>query len=96
MSQGELLSLSVSVFLPRSALGESPFRFAVIDDPVQSRDAAKVEGLARVLHAAAATRQLVVFTHDDRLREAIRRLHLDATILRMSRGRRSNVAARAP
>ena len=67
MSQGELLALSVSVFLPRAALDESPFRFAVIDDPVQAMDPAKVDGLARVLHRAARTRQIVVFTHDDRL-----------------------------
>ena len=53
MSQGELLALSVSVFLPRAALDESPFRFAVIDDPVQAMDPAKVDGLARVLHRAA-------------------------------------------
>ena len=92
MSQGELLALSVSVFLPRAALAESPFRFAVIDDPVQAMDPAKVDGLASVLHRAARTRQLVVFTHDDRLPEAIRRLRLDATILRVDRRARSAVA----
>ena len=85
MSQGELLALSVSVFLPRAALDESPFRFAVIDDPVQAMDPAKVDGLARVLHRAARTRQIVVFTHDDRLPEAIRRLRLDATMLHVDR-----------
>lgn len=92
MSQGELLALSVSVFLPRAALDESPFRFAVIDDPVQTLDAAKVDGLARILHRAAATRQIVVFTHDDRLTHAFRRLRLDATVLRVERHPRSRVA----
>ncbi|HWK25854.1 MAG TPA: AAA family ATPase [Solirubrobacter sp.] len=99
MSQGELLALSVSVFLPRAALDESPFRFAVIDDPVQAMDPAKVDGLARVLHRAAKTRQIVVFTHDDRLPEAIRRLRLDATMLRVDRRARSTVdvqASRSP
>ena len=91
MSQGELLALSVSVFLPRAALDESPFRFAVIDDPVQAMDPAKVDGLARVLHRAARTRQIVVFTHDDRLPEAIRRLRLDATMLHVDRRARSDV-----
>ena len=91
MSQGELLALSVSVFLPRAALDESPFRFAVIDDPVQAMDPAKVDGLARVLHRAARTRQIVVFTHDDRLPEAIRRLRLDATMLHVDRRARSAV-----
>ena len=90
MSQGELLALSVSVFLPRAALDESPFRFAVIDDPVQAMDPAKVDGLARVLHRAARTRQIVVFTHDDRLPEAIRRLRLDATMLHVDRRARSD------
>jgi len=94
MSQGELLALSVSVFLPRAALDESPFRFAVIDDPVQAMDPAKVDGLARVLHAAAATRQLIVFTHDDRLPEAVRRLHLAASVLQVDRRARSSVAIR--
>jgi len=91
MSQGELLALSVSVFLPRAALDESPFRFAVIDDPVQAMDPAKVDGLARVLHRAARTRQIVVFTHDDRLPEAIRRLKLDATLLHVDRRAHSTV-----
>lgn len=91
MSQGELLALSVSVFLPRAALDESPFRFAVIDDPVQAMDPAKVDGLARVLHRAARTRQIIVFTHDDRLPEAIRRLRLDATLLHVDRRARSDV-----
>lgn len=91
MSQGELLALSVSVFLPRAALDESPFRFAVIDDPVQAMDPAKVDGLAKVLHRAARTRQIVVFTHDDRLPEAIRRLRLDATMLHVDRRAQSSV-----
>ena len=91
MSQGELLALSVSVFLPRAALDESPFRFAVIDDPVQAMDPAKVDGLARVLHRAARTRQIIVFTHDDRLPEAIRRLKLDATMLHVDRRAHSTV-----
>ncbi len=92
MSQGELLALSVSVFLPRAGLDESPFRFSVIDDPVQSMDPAKVDGLARVLAGAAATRQVVVFTHDDRLPEAVRRLKLPATVLQVNRRSRSQVA----
>ena len=92
MSQGELLALSLSVFLPRVALDESPFRFAVIDDPVQAMDAATVEGLARVLRRTAATRQLVVFTHDDRLPDAIDRLAIDATVVRVDRRPRSSVA----
>lgn len=85
MSQGELHALALSLFFPRAMLDESPFRFVVVDDPVQSMDPAKVDGLARVLERAAATRQVVVFTHDDRLPEAVRRLGIDATILEVSR-----------
>ena len=49
MSQGELHALALSLFIPRATLPESPFRFVVIDDPVQSMDPARVDGLARVL-----------------------------------------------
>ena len=85
MSQGELHALALSVFLPRATRAESPFRFVMIDDPVQSMDPAKVDGLARVLAAAAETRQVIVFTHDERLAEATRRLGLAARITTVQR-----------
>ena len=72
MSQGEVNALALSVFLPRATLPASPFRFLVIDDPVQAMDPAKVDGLARVLERTAADRQVIVFTHDNRLAQAIR------------------------
>ena len=56
MSQGELHALALSLFLPRAMLAESPFRFVVIDDPVQSMDPARVDGLAHTLADAARTR----------------------------------------
>jgi recombinational DNA repair ATPase RecF len=85
MSQGEVNALALSVFLPRVTLPPSPFGFLMIDDPVQAMDPAKVEGLARVLSTTAAKRQVIVFTHDDRLPEAVRRLDLDVTILEVTR-----------
>jgi len=85
MSQGELHALALSLFLPRAMLPESPFRFIVIDDPVQSMDPARVDGLARVLEEVGRKRQLVVFTHDTRLSEAVRRLGIDARILEVTR-----------
>ncbi len=85
MSQGELHSLALSLFLPRATLPDSPFRFICVDDPVQSMDPARVEGLARVLHETAKTRQVIVFSHDDRLPEAVRRLGLPARMLRVTR-----------
>ena len=55
MSQGEVNALALSVFLPRATLPASPFRFLVIDDPVQAMDPAKVDGLARVLERRPPT-----------------------------------------
>jgi hypothetical protein len=94
MSQGELHSLALSLFLPRATLTESPFRFVVIDDPVQSMDPARVDGLARALEEVARTRQVIVFTHDDRLPEAVRRLGINATMLSVTRRLRSVVEVR--
>jgi hypothetical protein len=94
MSQGELHSLALSLFLPRATLQESPFRFIAIDDPVQSMDPAKVDGLAKVLDRAAKTRQIIVFTHDDRLPEAVRRLGIEASVVEVSRGEGSVVELR--
>ncbi|WP_248959366.1 ATP-binding protein [Sphaerisporangium perillae] len=91
MSQGELHALALSLFLPRALANESPFRFLVIDDPVQSMDPSKVDGLAQVLEAVAERRQVVVFTHDTRLAEAVRRLRIPATILELLRKERSEV-----
>lgn len=99
MSQGELSALAISVFLPRAMLPGSPFGFVMIDDPVQSMDPAKVDGLARVLAHAALHRQVIVFTHDERLPEAVRRLDIAARIMRIQRRARSRlevVAARPP
>jgi recombinational DNA repair ATPase RecF len=94
MSQGELHALALSLFFPRATLQESPFRFVVVDDPVQSMDPAKVDGLARVLEDAARTRQVVVFTHDDRLPEAVRRLGIEGSIIEVSRREGSGVDLR--
>jgi energy-coupling factor transporter ATP-binding protein EcfA2 len=94
MSQGELNSLALSLFIPRATLPESPFRFIVVDDPVQSMDASRVEGLARVLQQTATERQVVVFTHDDRLPEAVRRLAIPAILLEVTRREGSVVEIR--
>src|SRR5215207_1032224 len=91
MSQGEVNALALSIFLPRAMLPESPFRFVVIDDPVQAMDPAKVDGLARALDRAARARQVVVFTHDDRLPAAVRRLGIAARVVQVQRRRDSVV-----
>ncbi|MEV5206116.1 AAA family ATPase [Micromonospora sp. NPDC053740] len=96
MSQGEMQALGLATFLPRSCAPESPFRFIVVDDPVQSMDPSKVDGLARVLAELAEQRQVVVFTHDTRLPDAVRRLDLGkARIIEVTRAERSVVTLRA-
>lgn len=85
VSQGELSCLALSLFFPRATLPESPFRFLVIDDPVQAMDPARVDGLAGVFARIAQHRQLVVFTHDDRLPEALRRMKIEHTCKKVTR-----------
>lgn len=94
MSQGELHTLALALFLPRATLADSPFRFVLIDDPVQAMDHDKVAGLAKVLEKVAATRQVIVFTHDDRLPTACRQLGVQARVLEVARGERSSVSIR--
>ena len=91
LSQGELTALGLSVFLPRSTAEASPFRFVLVDDPVQSMDPTKVDALAQVLHDLAAERQVIVFTHDDRFLAALRRLGRHHTAYSVTRGRFSDV-----
>lgn len=94
VSQGELFSLALALFLPRATAPESPFGFVVIDDPVQSMDPRKVEGLARVLALVAETRQVVVFSHDTRLPDALRYHRIPATVLEIGRQDHSQVSVR--
>ncbi len=53
MSQGELHALALALFLPRATAPDSPFRFIVLDDPIQAMDPAKVEGFVQVLQELA-------------------------------------------
>ena len=73
---------------------DSPFNFLVIDDPVQAMDPAKVDGLAKVFAKAAGNRQVIVFTHDNRLAAAVKDLAIPATILEVTRQPRSRVTVR--
>jgi hypothetical protein len=91
MSQGELHALALSLFLPKASSPSSPFGFVIIDDPVQAMDPAKVDGLARVLAEVAGDRQVIVFTHDDRLPEAVRRLGIDGRLVEVTRDEQSVV-----
>lgn len=91
---GELRALGLAVFPPRARADASPFRFLIIDDPVHAMDPAKVDGLAHVLADHAHDRQVTVFTHDNRLPEAVRRLGIKATIWEVTRREGSVVEPR--
>lgn len=95
MSQGELHALALALFLPRATMPDSPFRFIVLDDPVQAMDPAKVDGLVRVLLRIAQTRQVIVFSHDDRFASAVRRAPkgIPVTVAEVTREAGSRVTA---
>ncbi len=92
MSQGELHALALALFLPRATMPGSPFRFIVLDDPIQAMDPAKVDGFVRVLTELAKYRQVIVLSHDDRLPQVIRQLGLNARIVEVCRDANSVVS----
>jgi ABC-type hemin transport system ATPase subunit len=92
MSQGELQALALAIFIPRATSAESPFRFLVLDDPIQAMDPSKIDGFLEVLTHLAKERQVLVLTHDDRLPAAIRRSRAPARIVEVTRGSNSTVA----
>lgn len=94
LSQGEVNCMALSLFLPRAITQTGPFRFVLIDDPVQAMDQVRVGGLAQVLHGAAQHLQVVVFTHDMRLVSSVRRQQLPATILEVHRHANSKLEVR--
>ena len=85
MSQGELHALALALFIPRATVSDSPFRFLVLDDPIQAMDPAKIGGFLDVLVELAKTRQVIVFSHDDRLPAAIRARSIPAQLLDVTR-----------
>ncbi|BBZ18631.1 AAA family ATPase [Mycolicibacterium gadium] len=91
MSQGELQALSLAIFIPRATSPASPFRFLVLDDPIQAMDPSKIDGFLQVLNRLAEHRQVIVFTHDDRLPSAIRLSRSPARIVELVRGANSVV-----
>ncbi len=91
LSQGQLHSLALSVFLPLMMQDESPFRFVVIDDPVQVMDEHAVNGLAEALESVSDDLQVIVFTHDQRLPQAAAQLEIDHTLINVTRSEQSIV-----
>lgn len=95
MSQGELHALALAMFIPRATTPASPFRFLVLDDPIQAMDPAKVAGFLDVLVELGKTRQVIVFSHDDRLPAAIRARSVPAQLLDVTREQGSLVVVKA-
>ena len=94
MSQGELHALALALFLPRATAADSPFRFVVLDDPIQAMDPAKIDGFVQVLADIAQTHQVIVFSHDDRLASVIRETGVDARLIEVVRESGSKVTVR--
>ena len=94
MSQGELHALALALFLPRATAAASPFRFVVLDDPIQAMDPAKIDGFVSVLSEIAQTHQVIVFSHDDRLASVIRETGVDARLVEVVRETGSKVTVR--
>ncbi|WP_101948000.1 AAA family ATPase [Mycobacterium sp. 3519A] len=94
MSQGEKHALALALFLPRATAPASPFRFVVLDDPIQAMDPAKIDGFVQVLSGIARTHQVIVFSHDDRLASVIRETGTDARLIEVVRESGSKVTIR--
>ncbi|MBI3224354.1 MAG: AAA family ATPase [Mycolicibacterium cosmeticum] len=94
MSQGEQNAVALALFLPRATSVKSPFRFVVLDDPIQAMDPSKIDGFVRVLTDIARTHQIIVFSHDDRLASVIRETGVDARLVEVTRESGSRVKAR--
>lgn len=94
MSQGEQNAIALALFLPRATSVKSPFRFVVLDDPIQAMDPSKIDGFVRVLTGIARTHQIVVFSHDDRLASVIRETGVDARLVEVIRESGSKVKTR--
>lgn len=94
MSQGEQNAVALALFLPRATSVKSPFRFVVLDDPIQAMDPAKIDGFVRILTEIARTHQVIVFSHDDRLASVIRQTGVNACLVEVIREAGSKVAVR--
>lgn len=94
MSQGEQNAVALALFLPRATSVKSPFRFVVLDDPIQAMDPAKIDGFVRILTDIARTHQVVVFSHDDRLASVVRQTGVNARLIEVIRESGSKVTMR--
>ncbi len=92
MSQGELQALSLAIFIPRATSPVEPFPVPGPRRPDPSHGPSKIDGFLEVLVRLAQTRQVIVFTHDDRLPSAIRVSRAPARIVELTRAANSVVS----
>ncbi|MET7393521.1 hypothetical protein ABZS66_08515 [Dactylosporangium sp. NPDC005572] len=85
LSTGQRNSLTLATYFPRAMQPDSPFGFLVLDDPVHSFDFGRVQYLASLLADLSDGRQIIVFTHDDRLWHELRALGIWAEHIRLDR-----------
>lgn len=64
LSTGQRNALCLAAFLPRTLREENPFRFLVLDDPVQAFDGGRVNYIAAMLSSASDKYQVIVLTLD--------------------------------
>lgn len=86
LSTGQRNALCLAAFLPRTMRDENPFRFLVLDDPVQAFDGERVAYIAEMLVNIAEHHQVIVLTHDERLPNELRNIGHRFTRIVLDRG----------
>ncbi len=73
LNQGDLNCAALSIFLALATAPETTHQlgFVILDDPSQSLDTTSISNLCKILDAICDSRQLIVGTMDEELREEI-------------------------
>jgi ABC-type transport system involved in cytochrome c biogenesis ATPase subunit len=79
-----------------ASIEAGPFGFLVLDDPVHAFDEMRVDRLARTVAKLAEDRRVVVFTHDERLREHLLAKSLDCDSWSVTRAGETGTVAISP
>ncbi|WP_243790805.1 hypothetical protein [Saccharopolyspora gloriosae] len=91
LSVGQFNALVLAMLFGTGAAG--PFGFLVLDDPVHAFDDMRIAALCeQVREQSGQGRQVVVFTHDDRVVTRLREEHSAATTMRLERDERDELS----
>ncbi|MGW0894354.1 hypothetical protein [Saccharopolyspora sp. NPDC002578] len=91
LSVGQFNALVLAMLFGTGAAG--PFGFLVLDDPVHAFDDMRIAALCeQVREQSGQGRQVVVFTHDDRVVTRLREEHPAATTMRLERDERDELS----